>query len=47
MAAAPGHVTQVRESFLDALAPGQLEELAAMCDAILDRVDPGGTMTIR
>ena len=27
VAAAPGHVTQVRESFLDALNPEQLEQL--------------------
>ena len=47
VAAAPGHVTQVRESFLDALAPEQLEQLDAICDAILDRIDPDGLMTAR
>ena len=47
VAAAPGHVTQVRASFLDALAPGQLEQLDAICDAILDRIDPDGLMTAR
>ena len=47
VAAAPGHVTQVRESFLDALSPTQLGQLAAICDAILDRIDPEGKMTTR
>lgn len=45
--AAPGHVTQVRESFLDALEPEQLGQLDAICDAILDRIDPDGLMTAR
>ena len=47
VAAAPGHVTQVRESFLDALSPTQLGQLDAICDAILDRIDPEGKMTTR
>ena len=47
VAAAPGHVTQVRESFLDALSPAQLGQLDAICDAILDRIDPEGKMTTR
>ena len=47
VAAAPGHVTQVRESFLDALNPEQLEQLDAIADAILDRIDPDGRMTAR
>ena len=47
VAAAPGHVTQVRESFLDALSPEQLEQLDAISDAILDRIDPDGRMTAR
>lgn len=45
--AAPGHVTQVRESFLDALTADQLDQLDAICDAILDRIDPRGVMTDR
>ena len=45
--AAPGHVTQVRESFLDALTPEQLSQLDAISDAILDRIDPEGRMTAR
>ena len=47
VAAAPGHVTQVRESFLDGLTPEQLQQLDAICDAILDRIDPDGRMTAR
>ena len=47
VAAAPGHVTQVRESFLDALSPAQLGQLDAICDAILDRIDPEGKMNTR
>lgn len=45
--AAPGHVTQVRTSFVDALTPTQLDQLGDICDAILDRVDPQGLMTAR
>lgn len=47
VSAAPGHVSQVRASFLDALAPWQLEQLDAICDRILDRIDPEGRMTAR
>lgn len=47
VAAAPGHVTQVRESFLDALSPEQLQQLDTISDAILDRIDPDGRMTAR
>ena len=39
-ATAPGHVATVRESVIDALTPEQVEQLAAIGDAILDRVDP-------
>lgn len=47
VAAAPGHVTQVRESFLDALTDEQLTQLDAISDAILARIDPEGRMTSR
>ena len=47
VAAAPGHVTQVRESFLDALSDEQLTQLDAISDAILARIDPEGRMTSR
>lgn len=47
VAAAPGHVTQVRESFLDALSPTQLAQLDAISDAILARIDPEGKMASR
>ena len=39
-ATAPGHVATVRESVIDALTPEQVEQLAAIGDAILDRIDP-------
>ena len=38
-ATAPGHVATVRESVIDALTPEQVEQLAAIGDAILDRID--------
>ena len=37
---APGHVATVRASVIDALTPEQVDQLAAIGDAILDRVDP-------
>lgn len=45
--AAPGHVGQVRDSFVDALSPEQLDQLTDICDAILDRIDPTGAMSGR
>lgn len=45
--AAPGHVAQVRRSFVDALTPEQLDQLDAICEAILGRIDPDGRMTGR
>ena len=38
--AAPGHVTTVHESIIDALTPEQLDQLTAIGDAILERVAP-------
>lgn len=40
VAAAPGHVGQVRASVIDALAPDQLDALSDVADAILERIDP-------
>lgn len=40
---APGHVETVREYVIDALTPEQLDQLGAIADAILLRLDPNGT----
>ena len=37
---APGHVAMVRASVIDVLTPEQVDQLAAIGDAILDRLDP-------
>jgi len=42
---APGHVEAVRGYVLDALSPQQVEQLTAITEAILRRLDPDGTMT--
>jgi DNA-binding MarR family transcriptional regulator len=42
--AAPGHVTTVRESVIDALTPEQIIQLTAIGDAILGRIDPDRAM---
>jgi len=42
--AAPGHVATVRQHVVDALTDQQLDQLAAIGDAILARLDPAGTM---
>ena len=47
VAAAPGHVAQVRASLIDAVTPEQLQQLGDICDAILDRIDPDGVVTSR
>jgi DNA-binding MarR family transcriptional regulator len=44
-ATAPGHVVNVREHVIDALRPEQVDQLAAICEAMLRRLDPDGTMT--
>jgi DNA-binding MarR family transcriptional regulator len=44
-ATAPGHVDTVREFVIDALTPGQLTQLTAIADAVLDRIDPDGAIT--
>jgi DNA-binding MarR family transcriptional regulator len=43
--AAPGHVGNVRHHVIDALTPDQLRQLSAIGDAVLQRLDPAGTMT--
>jgi len=42
--AAPGHVTNVRQHVIDALTGEQIEQLAAIGDALLARLDPTGSM---
>jgi DNA-binding MarR family transcriptional regulator len=39
VAAAPGHVGAVRRFVFDGLDPAQVDDLARVCDAILDRID--------
>ncbi|GAA1963994.1 MarR family winged helix-turn-helix transcriptional regulator [Agromyces allii] len=43
--AAPGHVATVRSNVLDALAPDELAQLAAISASILARLDPEGRMS--
>lgn len=40
---APGHVGTVRDYVIDALTPAQIEQLTAISDALLERLDPGGS----
>jgi DNA-binding MarR family transcriptional regulator len=47
VAAAPGHVGAVRESVIDALSLDQLDQLSAIADAILARVDPEALSVVR
>jgi len=42
--AAPGHVANVRHHVIDALSDEQVDQLAAIGDAILARLDPTGAM---
>lgn len=44
-ASAPGHVDSVRKHVIDALTPDQIAQLTAITDAVLERLDPAGTMT--
>jgi DNA-binding MarR family transcriptional regulator len=45
MAAAPGHVANVRHHVIDALTPSQLQQLRGIADALLTRLDPDGRMS--
>jgi len=47
VAAAPGHVENVRHYVVDALNPAQLAQLGGIADALLRRLDPNGHMTHR
>ncbi|MFF0384320.1 MarR family winged helix-turn-helix transcriptional regulator [Streptomyces sp. NPDC004286] len=44
-AAAPGHVATARYNVIDALTPEQLDQLAGIADAVLQRLDPDGALT--
>ncbi|MPZ60474.1 MAG: MarR family transcriptional regulator [Propionibacteriales bacterium] len=43
--AAPGHVSTVRQNVVDALTASQVAQLTAIGDAILEKLDPHGTMS--
>jgi DNA-binding MarR family transcriptional regulator len=45
VSAAPGHVETVRTHVLDVLSRAQLEQLTAIGDALLTRLDPEGRMS--
>jgi DNA-binding MarR family transcriptional regulator len=45
VAAAPGHVANVRHHVIDALSPSQLHQLREIADALLTRLDPEGRMS--
>jgi DNA-binding MarR family transcriptional regulator len=45
VAAAPGHVEAVRSYVFDALSPRQVEQLTAIADALLPRLDPDRRLT--
>ncbi len=47
VAAAPGHVENVRRHVIDALTPEQIGQLDAISEALLERLDPEGLMTGR
>lgn len=44
VATAPGHVDQVRHLVLDALSPGQVEQLTVIAEQLLGRLDPDHRM---
>jgi DNA-binding MarR family transcriptional regulator len=46
-AAAPGHVTTVRETVIDALSPEQITQLRDISEALLTRLDPDRVNTDR
>jgi hypothetical protein len=45
VAAAPGHVANVRHHVVDALTSSQLQQLRVIADALLTRLDPEGRMS--
>jgi DNA-binding MarR family transcriptional regulator len=44
---APGHVDTVRQHVIDALTPEQVEQLSEIAEAILERLDPDGSLRAR
>lgn len=46
VASAPGHVETVRHHVVDALTPAQLDQLAGIGDALLERLDPEGRLRV-
>ncbi|GAB3882297.1 MarR family winged helix-turn-helix transcriptional regulator [Terrabacter terrigena] len=44
--AAPGHVGTVRATVLDALSPEQVDQLRAIADAVLPRLDPDRRLAV-
>lgn len=47
VAAAPGHVTFVREKIFDQLTPEQVDQLREVAEALLSGLDPEGHLTMR
>ena len=45
VAAAPGHVANVRRHVIDALSPAQVGQLDAIASSLLGQLDPDGHMT--
>jgi len=45
VAAAPGHVANVRDHVIDALTPSEVRQLRVLADALLARLDPEGRMS--
>ena len=45
VAAAPGHVANVRHHVIEALTPSQLQQLRGIADALLTKLDPEGRMS--
>jgi hypothetical protein len=43
VAAAPGHVTAVRENLFDQLTREQVDQLRTICEAALAKLDPDGS----
>ena len=46
VAAAPGHVSTVRATVIDALTPEQVDQLSDIAAAILQRLDPDGRLQV-
>ncbi|GAA2496709.1 MarR family winged helix-turn-helix transcriptional regulator [Terrabacter carboxydivorans] len=46
VAAAPGHVSTVRATVIDALTPEQVEQLSDIAASILQRLDPDGRLQV-